>query len=200
MKTKKKNSGVELWNKAKKIIPGGNQLLSKRAEMFLPDAWPAYYKKAKGIEIWDLDNNKYKDMSIMGIGSCILGYANKEVNNAVKDAVDRGSMSTLNCHEEVELTEKLIELHDWANMVRFSRTGGEACAIAIRIARAASGKDKVAFVDITVGMTGICLQILLMKKILMDRFCRGLNLREFPEGSKAPLYRLATEKQMNWIQ
>jgi len=142
---KKINSGVKLWRRAKKIIPGGNQLLSKRAEMFLPEQWPAYYKKAKGVEVWDLNNNHYIDMSILGIGTCVLGYANPEVNRAVKKAIKAGTMCTLNCYEEVELAEKLIELHPWADMARFARTGGEACAIAIRISRAATGKDKVAF-------------------------------------------------------
>lgn len=139
------SSGIDLWNKAKRLIPGGNQLLSKRPEMFLPDGWPSYYKKARGCEIWDLDNSHYYDMSIMGIGSCVLGYADHEVNNAVKKAIGLGSMSTLNCYEEVELAEKLVQLHPWARMVRFARTGGEACAIAVRIARAHTKKDKVAF-------------------------------------------------------
>jgi len=138
-------SGIRLWNKAKKLIPGGNQLLSKRVEMFLPNQWPAYYRKAKGVEVWDLDNKHYIDMSIMGIGTCILGYANNDVNKIVNKAIKSGSMCTLNCYEEVELAEKLVELHPWSDMVRFARTGGEACAIAVRIARAASGKDKIAF-------------------------------------------------------
>ncbi|MFH0804179.1 MAG: aminotransferase class III-fold pyridoxal phosphate-dependent enzyme [Candidatus Zambryskibacteria bacterium] len=142
---KNKNSGQKLWEKAKKIIPGGNQLLSKRAEMFLPDGWPAYYKKAKGIEVTDLDGKKYLDFSLMGVGSCILGYADPDINKAVKKAIDDGSMSTLNCPEEVELAEKLLALHPWPGMVRFARTGGEANAIALRIARVYSGKDKVAF-------------------------------------------------------
>jgi glutamate-1-semialdehyde aminotransferase len=139
------NTGAELWRKAKTIIPGGNQLLSKRAERFLPEFWPSYYKKATGVEVWDLDDRHYFDLSIMAIGACVLGYANPAVNEAVKRAIDAGSMCTLNCYEEVEVAEKLIELHPWAGMVRFARTGGEACAIAVRIARAASGKDKVAF-------------------------------------------------------
>lgn len=139
------NSGAALWQKAKKLIPGGNQLLSKRAEMFLPDQWPAYYKKAKGVFVWDLDDNKYIDMSIMGMGTCMLGYSDEKVNAAVKKAVDDGSMATLNCPEEVELAEKLIGLHPWAEMVRFGRSGGEATAIAVRIARAFSKKDKIAF-------------------------------------------------------
>ena len=105
----------DLYNKAKKLIPGGTQLLSKRPEMFLPDFWPAYYSKAKGCEVWDLDNNKYLDMSHMGIGACILGYADPDVDQAVKQAVDQGSMATLNCPEEVELAELLCEIcpHWW---------------------------------------------------------------------------------------
>jgi glutamate-1-semialdehyde 2,1-aminomutase len=138
------NKGQKLYLKAKNIIPGGNQLLSKRPEMFLPDYWPAYYEKAKGCEVWALDGNKFTDMSIMGIGTCSLGYANPEVNEAVKKAIDNGSFSTLNSYEEVELVEKLIDLHPHMEMVRFARTGGEANAVAIRIARAASGKSKVA--------------------------------------------------------
>jgi glutamate-1-semialdehyde aminotransferase len=135
----------ELYVKAKKLIPGATQLLSKRGEMFLPENWPSYYKKAKGCEVWDLDDKHYYDLSIMGIGSCVLGYANDEVNKAVKEAIDNGNMSTLNCYEEVELAQKLTELHPWAQMARFARSGGEAGAIAVRIARAASNKDKVAF-------------------------------------------------------
>ena len=141
----KKNTGQKLWKKAKRLIPGGNQLLSKRAEMFAPEQWPAYYSRAKGCEVWDLDGKKYIDMSIMGVGSCILGYADPEVNAAVKKAVDNGSMSTLNAPEEVELAELLLKIHPWAGMVRYARTGGEAMAVAERIARAHTGKDIIAF-------------------------------------------------------
>ena len=136
--------GQKLWKRAKQVIPGGNMLLSKRAEMFLPDQWPAYFSKAKGCKVWDLDGNKYIDMSIMGIGTNILGYGHSEVDSAVQRTVSAGNMSTFNCPEEVYLAEKLVELHPWADMVRLARSGGEANAIAIRIARAASGKDKVA--------------------------------------------------------
>lgn len=145
MKSKKVNTGTILWKRAKKIIPGGNQLLSKRAEIFLPNKWPAYYKKAKGIEVWDMDGNKYYDYSIMGIGACTLGYANTEVDNAVKNAIDLGCASSLNSYEEVALAEKLLDIHPWAKMARFAKTGGEINAIAIRIARAFSKKDIVAF-------------------------------------------------------
>lgn len=137
-------TGQNLYEKAKKIIPGGTMLLSKRPEMFLPNNWPSYYSRTKGCEVWDLDGIKYVDMSIMGIGTNTLGYSNDEVDAAVMETVQNGNMSTLNCPEEVYLAEKLIEINPWADMVRFARSGGEANAIAIRIARAASGKDEVA--------------------------------------------------------
>lgn len=137
-------TGQKLWKRAKKVIPGGSMLLSKRAEMFLPEQWPAYFSKAKGCKVWDLDGNEFTDMCIMGVGTNSLGYGDPEVDDAVRSVIDSGNMSTLNCPEEVYLAEKLVELHPWADMVRFARSGGEANAIAIRIARAASGKDKVA--------------------------------------------------------
>lgn len=137
-------TGQKLWKRAKQVIPGGNMLLSKRAEMFLPEQWPAYFSRSSGCEVWDLDGNRYVDMLLMGVGTNTLGYAHPEVDDAVRSTVAAGNMTTLNCPEEVWLAEKLVELHPWADMVRFARSGGEANAIAIRIARAASGKDKVA--------------------------------------------------------
>jgi glutamate-1-semialdehyde 2,1-aminomutase len=137
-------TGQELYKKAKNLIPGGTMLLSKRPEMFLPELWPSYFSKAKGCSVWDLDGKEFIDMSIMGIGTNTLGYGNDEVDAAVIEVVRKGNMSTLNCPEEVYLAEKLIEINPWADMVRFARSGGEANSIAIRIARAASGKDKVA--------------------------------------------------------
>tara|TARA_B110000003_G_scaffold263389_1_gene287008 strand:+ start:8754 stop:10058 length:1305 start_codon:yes stop_codon:yes gene_type:complete len=138
------NKGQDLYKKAKKIIPGGTMLLSKRPEMFLPENWPSYFSKAKGCFVWDLDKKRYTDMSIMGIGTNTLGYAHDEVDMAVMNTIHNGNMSTLNCPEEVYLAEKLLEINDWAGSVRFCRAGGEANALAVRIARAASGKDKVA--------------------------------------------------------
>lgn len=136
--------GQKLWKRAKHIIPGGNMLLSKRSEMFLPEYWPSYFNKAKGCKVTDLDGNEFFDMLYMSVGTNILGYGNEEVDDAVRDVVSNGNLSTLNCPEEVYLAEKLIELHPWADMVRLARTGGEANSIAIRIARAATGREKVA--------------------------------------------------------
>lgn len=140
----KLGTGQKLWKRAKRVIPGGNMLLSKRAEMFLPELWPAYFSKAKGCRVWDLDGSEYIDMSIMGIGTNTLGYGHPEVDDAVRGVIANGNMSTLNCPEEVYLAERLVEMHPWAHMVRLARSGGEANAIAIRIARAAAGKDQVA--------------------------------------------------------
>jgi len=139
----KKSSGSKLWRKAKKIIPGGNMLFSKRAELFLPDDWISYYSKTQGAYVWDLDNKKYLDMMFF-VGTSTLGYNQPDVNEQVKKIIDLGVMSSLNCKEEVLLSEKLVELHPWSEMVRLCRSGGEANAIAIRIARAACGKDNIA--------------------------------------------------------
>ena len=137
-------SGQKMWKRAKQIIPGGTMLFSKNPDLFLPDKWPAYFNKSKGCKIWDLDNNCYKDLSFMGVGTNILGYAHPDIEKKVIETIKKGTMTTLNSVEEIKLAEKLIELHPWAKMVRFTRTGGEANAVAIRIARASSGKDKVA--------------------------------------------------------
>jgi len=136
--------GQKLYSKAKQIVAGGNMLLSKRPEMFLPELWPSYFSKTEGCKVWDMDGNEFVD-TLMMPGTNTLGYSHPEVDEAVKKIISEGNMSTLNAPEEVELTEKLIELHPWADMARFARSGGEANSVAIRIARAASGKDNVAF-------------------------------------------------------
>jgi glutamate-1-semialdehyde 2,1-aminomutase len=141
----KSSKGVVLYNLAKTLIPGGTQLLSKRPEMFAPDVWPSYYSKAKGCRVWDLDGREFIDMSIMAVGACILGYSDDDVDAAVIESIQRGVNSSLNCPEEVELAEALIELHPWFDMVRYARGGGEALSIAVRIARAKTNRDTVLF-------------------------------------------------------
>lgn len=137
--------GPKLYSRAKRLIPGGTQLLSKRPEMFAPDIWPAYYAKAKGCRVWDLDGREFIDMSIMAVGACILGYADDDVDNAVIEAIRNGVNSSLNCTEEVVLAETLLDLHPWFDMVRYARGGGEAMSIAVRIARAKTKRDTVLF-------------------------------------------------------
>ena len=93
-------SGQKLY-KGKKIIPGGNMLLSKRPEMFLPDQWPSYFSKAKGCKVWDLDGNEFIDMSLMGVGTNILGYGHPEIDETVQRIVKDGNMTTLNWPKNV---------------------------------------------------------------------------------------------------
>ena len=142
MKNKKK--GYELFEYAKTIIPGGSQLFGKRADLYVPGIWPSYYKLAKGCEIVDLNNNKYFDFTMVGTGTSVLGYSNKNINSSVINALKKGSISTLNNIEEVELAEMLIDLHPGMGMVRYARSGGEILSIAIRIARAHTKRSKIA--------------------------------------------------------
>ena len=173
---------LELQNKAVKLIPGMTQLLSKRPDRYCRGVWPTYFKEAHGIEVTDLDDNKYLDFSIGGIGATVLGYADPDVNKAVIDVINSGSASTLNPPEEVALAEKLIELHPWADMARFARGGGEAMSIAVRIARVATGKDKIVFC----GYHGWCDWYLAAnlgkKEALDDQWIAGLNPNGVPKG------------------
>jgi glutamate-1-semialdehyde 2,1-aminomutase len=141
----KMSSGEKLWTRAQNVIAGGNMLLSKRPDMFLQKGWPTYFSKTSGCYVWDLDNVRYTDISLMGVGTNILGYSHPKVDEAVEKVVRDGNLSTLNAPEEVYLAEKLISIHPWASKVRFARTGGEANAVAIRLARAATGRNKIAF-------------------------------------------------------
>ena len=132
------------YREAKEIIPGGTQLLSKRPEMFAPAQWPAYYSEARGCEVIDIEGRRFIDMSSSGILACICGFADPEVNAAVIRRIQFGSMATLQTYDEVELAKLLIEIHPWAHMARFTRSGGEAMTVAVRIARARTGREKVA--------------------------------------------------------
>ncbi|MGM8213929.1 aminotransferase class III-fold pyridoxal phosphate-dependent enzyme, partial [Virgibacillus sp. W0430] len=138
------NQTQKLYEHGKKLIPGGTQLLSKRPELMAPLKWPAYFSEARGCEVWDLDGRHYYDMSTNGIGSCLLGYRDEDVTRAVKRRLNLGSMSSLNPPEEIELAERLFELHPWANQARFTRSGGEVSTVAIRIARATTNRTVIA--------------------------------------------------------
>ncbi len=144
MKELTQMSNQELYTYAKTRIPGGTQLLSKRPEQFAPDQWPNYATRGEGCKVWDMEGNCYYDMTTNGVGACLLGYADPDVTRAVVDRIQRGSMTTLNSPEEVYLAERLCQIHPWAENVRFARTGGETCAVAVRIARATTGRNLVA--------------------------------------------------------
>lgn len=173
---------LSLQKKAAALIPGMTQLLSKRPDRYSQGVWPGYFRNAKGVSVTDLDGNEYLDFSMGGIGATVLGYADDEVNAAVKEVIDAGSASTLNPPEEVSLAERLLELHPWAQMARFARGGGEAMSIAVRIARTATGKDTVLFC----GYHGWCDWYLAAnlgkKSALDDQWIPGLNPNGVPKG------------------
>jgi len=139
------HKGYSIWKKSLNIIDGGTMLFSKNPDRFLPKFWPTYYSKAKECFIWDLDKKKYVDFSIMSVGTNILGYANKQVNDFVIQQIKKSNISTLNSYLEVILAKKLLKIDQWADKVRFAKTGGEILAIAVRISRAHSNKDNIAF-------------------------------------------------------
>ena len=142
---KKYTKGLNLYKKASKIIPGGVQLLSKKPEIYLPDLWPSYYVSAKGSEIITLDNKKLFDFTNCSVGMCPLGYSNQYVNKAVVDVIKKGNVSTLNSYLEIKCAKVILDLHKWAHMARFTKSGGEAVSVAVRIARSYTNKDKVLF-------------------------------------------------------
>jgi glutamate-1-semialdehyde 2,1-aminomutase len=138
-------AGQKLYVEAKTFIPGGTQLVSKRPEQYAPDKWPAYFREARGCEVIDLDGRRYLDFATSGIGTSLLGYNHPAVTSAVLRRIQLGSMSTLNSPEEIELGKILLSWHPWAKKIRLARSGGEALAVAIRIARAGAKRDVVAF-------------------------------------------------------
>ena len=180
MKTK---NGIDLYKYAKSIIPGGTTLFSKRSELHLPDKWPAYFTKAKKINVWGLKNEKYLDM-FCAVGTSILGYSNVRVNKLVTENIKKGNLTTLNCPEEVILSKQIIDHHPWASMVKFTRGGGEANALAIRIARACTKNKNVAFCGYHGWHDWYLSANLNSKKNLDQHLMPGLNYEGIPENLK----------------
>ena len=176
-------NGVSLYKYAKTIIPGGTTLFSKRSELHLPDKWPAYFIKAKDINVWDLKRDKYLDM-FCAVGTSILGYSNEKVNKSVIENIHKGNMTTLNCPEEVYLSKKIIEHHPWASMAKFTRGGGEANALAIRIARSYTKKKNVAFCGYHGWHDWYLSANINSKKNLDQHLMSGLNYDGIPENLK----------------
>ena len=175
--------GIKLYNFAKTIIPGGTTLFSKRSELHLPNKWPAYFIKAKQTYLWDLKGDKYLDM-FCAVGTSVLGYSNKKISNSIKESIDKGNMTSLNCPEEVYLSKEIIKHHPWASMVKFTRGGGEANAVAIRIARASTKKKNVAFCGYHGWHDWYLSANINSKKNLDEHLMSGLNYDGIPENLK----------------
>lgn len=134
----------ELYRRANQLIPGGTQLLSRRPTRYANGVSPVYSARAKGARIWDVDGNEYIDW-VSGIGAILLGYCDPVVDEAVLRQISLGVATSINSELEIELAEELCREIPCAEMVRYAKCGGEACAIAVRIARGATGRDKVLF-------------------------------------------------------
>ena len=184
----KKNLGQEYWSRAKKVIPGGTLLFTKNPDLHLPKKWPAYFSKAKNISIWDLSKRKYTDCFLMGVGTNTLGYANKQIDDKVKKEIDKSNMSSLNSIDEILLAEKLIKLHKWPEMVRFTRGGGEANSLAIRIARAHTQKDNVAICGYHGWHDWYLSTNLGNKNSLNNHLLKNLNVEGVPKSLKGTSY------------
>ena len=162
-------------------------LLSKKAKLY-SDNWPSYFTKAKGIDIWDADNRKFKDLSLMGVGTNILGYSNKYIDNAVIKSLKNGNISSLNSKEEIELAEKLVSLHPWSDQVTFTRSGGEANAVAIRIARATAKKQNVAVCGYHGWHDWYLATNLTQKNSLKNHLMNNLKVLGVPKNLKNTVY------------
>ena len=176
-------NGIKLYNFAKTKIPGGSTLFSKRSELHLPNKWPAYFSKADKINVWDLNGNKFLDM-FCAVGTSILGYNNFNVNNSVINNIKKSNMTTLNCPEEVFLAKELTKHHPWASMAKFTRGGGEANALAIRIARSSTKKKNVAFCGYHGWHDWYLSSNINSKKNLDEHLMSGLNYEGIPENLK----------------
>ena len=135
---------LETYARALEIIPGGMQLISRRPYILAQGISPIYADHAKGSHLWDVDGNEYIDW-ISGIRAIILGYCDDVVDEAVKAQIGKGASFSLSSELEVELAEEMIRTFPSAEMVRYAKGGGDGCAVAVRIARGTSGKDKVLF-------------------------------------------------------
>lgn len=135
---------MELYEKAKKFIPNITQLLSRHPAMAALGVSPIYAERAKGCRFWDVDSHEYIDTQ-GGTGVIALGYCIEEIDRAAREQLAKGICYVINSPLELELAERLIKVIPSAQMVRYAKGGGEADCMAIRIARAYTGKDKVAF-------------------------------------------------------
>jgi len=134
----------KLLTRVKKIIPAGTQTFSKGYKYYPVGASPLFMEKAKGCKTWDVDGNEYIDY-VMGLGAVSLGYRYPAVDGVIEYQLRKGITFSQPSPLELELSESLLELFPYADMVRFSKTGSSVVEGAIRIAKARTGRNHVAF-------------------------------------------------------
>lgn len=129
--------GIEELEKAKNYIHGGVKKMNLLDDK---DKFPVYFVKSKGAYTWDIDVNKYVDF-ISGKGSIILGYAFDDINNKVKEEIDKSNIMPLSSPIQNNLADKIINIVPCAERVRLFRTGSCATSALIRLARTYTGKE-----------------------------------------------------------
>ncbi len=137
-------NSLALWERAQRVIPCGTQTLSKAPSQFIYGVYPIYIARGLGSRVFDVDGNSYIDYP-MGLGAILLGHAYPPVVDAICTQASRGSVFTLMHPLEVELAECLCDIIPCAEMVRFAKNGSDVTAAAVRLARAVTGREKVAY-------------------------------------------------------
>lgn len=128
--------------RAASTVPGITQTFHKRPENFAPGAYPAYVERGSGAVLWDVDGNGYVDF-VMALGAASLGYDHPAISNVLRERLGRGTLLSLPTPSEVSAAEELTAAVPGVDMVRFLKTGAEACAAAIRLARHHTGRDRI---------------------------------------------------------
>jgi len=135
---------LEYLARARRVVPGASQTLSKGPGMFVEGAYPVFLQRGRGCRVWDVDGNEYVDY-VMGLASVTLGYSYPPIDQAVARQLERGSIFSLPAPAEVEVSERLTRIIPCAEMARFLKTGSEANSAVVRVARAATGRDVIVF-------------------------------------------------------
>lgn len=133
----------KLYARALEVIPTASQTFSKSAQSYVKGASPLFAKRGEGARIWDVDDNEYIDY-VLGLLPVILGYRDPDVDRAITEQLERGITFSLATELETELAERLVRHIPCAEMVRFGKNGSDATSAAVRIARAATGRDLIA--------------------------------------------------------
>lgn len=134
---------MDLYRRASGTIPLASQTFSKAAMSTVAGAAPLFLERGDGAMVWDVDGNRYIDY-VLGLLPVILGYRHPKVDDAIRTQLEKGITFSLATELESELAERLVRLIPCADMVRFGKNGSDATSAAIRLARALTGRDKVA--------------------------------------------------------
>lgn len=132
----------ELYEKIKKLIPAGTHTLAKGVTQYVDGVAPKFLEKGKGAIVWDVDGNEYIDFT-MAVGPLSLGYSYDKVDQAIKEQLEKGIAFSLLNPLELEVAELLHQIIPNAEMVRFARGGADVTSMAVRLARAFTGKSKI---------------------------------------------------------